>query len=314
MPTEKQRRIAAQRKLARQLAARQERARKQRRQALAGGGIVAVVVVVILVLVFATGVFGGSGKKSTAAPTGSAASRAAPTPTTAPSATASAGPTASPFPTRTFPTSTAKPVTTSGPCRYAESAALLKSPQAKNVGLPPDPAKTPNTGTVPITMTTSQGPITITLNRADAPCAVQSFGYLASKKFFDDTSCPRLVTSGIFVLQCGDPSNSQSGGPTYEYGEEINSHTAYTTGTVAMANSNQASNPKGATTGSQFFIIYKDSPTLPKNYSVVGTVTSGMNVVEKIAKAGSNNKLGPGDGTPIAGLTIKTATLGKASA
>jgi peptidyl-prolyl cis-trans isomerase B (cyclophilin B) len=300
MPTDKQRRAAAQRRLARQLAARQERARRQRRTALIGGGsAAAVVVVVILILVFATNIFSGG---SPAAVSSSS------------TATATAPATASPFAQTTFPTSTAKPQTTSGPCKYAQSADLLASPYTDKVGLPPDPNPTPSTGTVTVNATTSQGNLTFTLDRSKAPCAVQSFVYLAGKGVFNETSCPRLTTSGIYVLQCGDPSNTQGGGPAYQYKEEVSSSTDYSAGVIAMANSSTQDDPTAPTTGSQFFIIYKDSNSgLGKNYSVIGTVSAGMDVVQKVAAGGSDNSNAQGDGTPLLGMTFTKVTVGATS-
>ena len=299
MPTEKQRRQAAQRKLARQLVRRREAQRKRRQRNLTAGGVFAVVVVVILVLVFATDVFSGSHKKAAASPSPSASSSASATPSAAPTTPAS------PFATQTFAKASRKPKATTGACKYAETSALLKSPDSKDVGLPTDPASTPKTGTVKVSLTTSHGPMTFTLDRAAAPCAVQSFAYLAKKGLYNGSSCPRLVTSGIYVLQCGDPSNTQNGGPTYSYKQEANSKSSYTAGVIAMANTGQKNS-----TGSQFFIIYKDSNTgLQKNYSVIGKVTSGLSVVNSVAKAGSNNANQAGDGKPVLGLTIKSAKV-----
>jgi peptidyl-prolyl cis-trans isomerase B (cyclophilin B) len=295
VPTEKQRRQAAQRKIARQLERRREMQRKRRQRNLIAGGVFVVVLAVILVLVLATNVFSGSNKKSSASPSPSATASASASPT----------PTASPFPTPTFAKASRKPASTSGPCKYAETSTLLKSPYSKDVGLPPDPDPTPATGTVDVSLTTSQGALKFTLNRASAPCAVQSFVYLVKKGLYNNSSCPRLTTSGIYVLQCGDPSNSQQGGPTYNFEQETTSKTSYGAGVIAMANSGAKNS-----TGSQFFIIYKDSNTgLQKNYSVIGKVSSGMDVVNKVAKGGSDNSNASGDGKPILGLTIKSATV-----
>ena len=74
---------------------------------------------------------------------------------------------------------------------------------------------------------------------AHAPCAAESFTYLAGKKFFDNSICHRMVTSGIYVLQCGDPSATGTGGPDYRYNEEnlpTNKRPAYPEGVVAIAN------------------------------------------------------------------------------
>ncbi|HVX45291.1 MAG TPA: peptidylprolyl isomerase [Mycobacteriales bacterium] len=301
MPTEKQRRAAAQRRLARQLARRQEQRRKQKRLYAIAGSSFAVVAVVFLVLIFATDVFSGaSNDKSKNAASPSASSSAS----TTPSATAT-GPTPSPYATTTFATADRAPKSTSGPCQYAETADTLKSPYNKDVGLPPDPDPTPATGTAEVTMTTSQGDITLQLDRSAAPCAVQSFLYLAGKGFFNNTSCPRLTTKGIFVLQCGDPSSSQQGGPTYEYKEEITAKTKYSAGVIAMANSNNPPSTDKPTTSSQFFMIYKDSTSLPKDYSVIGKITKGLNIVQKVA----DGKSSPADdGKPILGMTIKSAS------
>jgi len=296
VPTNKQRRLAAQRKLARQLEHRREEARRRRNRNLAAGGVFAAVVVVVLVVLFATNVFSGSSKKAAATPTPSS---------TATSASSTPTATASPFKTVAFPKLTRAAKSTSGPCHYAEAKDLLASGSAKDIGLPPDPKPTPSKGTVKVSLTSSHGPMTFTLDRADAPCAVQSFVYDVQKGLFANTSCPRLVTSGIFVLQCGDPSNSQSGGPTYQYKEENMAKPNYGVGVIAMAHTDQ---PK--TTGSQFFIMYKDStPGLGKGYSIIGKVSAGMNVVQSVAKGGTNNKNAAGDGAPLLGLTLKTAKL-----
>lgn len=295
MPTEKQRRQAAQRKLARQIERRREAERKRRQRYAIGGSAFVVAAIVILVLFLATDVFGGAHKKAAASPSTSASATPSASPT----------PTASPFATPTFKPAGGKPQKTSGACAYAETATSLKNPYVKDVGLPTDPAVTPKTGTVDVSLQTTHGAMTFELNRADAPCAVQSFIYLVKKNFYNGTSCPRLVTTGIYVLQCGDPSNSQQGGPTYSYKQEATSKTNYGTGVIAMANTGQKNS-----TGSQFFIIYQDSNAgLKKNYSVIGKVTRGLSIVDNVAKAGSDNANQQGDGKPISGLTIKTATL-----
>ncbi len=122
--------------------------------------------------------------------------------------------------------------------------------------------------------------------------------------YFDNSPCHRLTTSGIFVLQCGDPTGTGTGGPGYTVLDENlnpglkdagNGAVIYPRLTVAMANSGPNSN------GSQFFIVYKDSP-LPPNYSVIGTVTKGMEIVDKVAAAGV--KGGKTDGSPVQQLVM----------
>jgi peptidyl-prolyl cis-trans isomerase B (cyclophilin B) len=191
------------------------------------------------------------------------------------------------------------------------------------------------TGTETMTLTTDQGTVSISLDLAKAPCAGSSFKYLAGKNFFNNTKCHRLTTSGIFVLQCGDPKGDGTGGPAYSFADEnlpvaapasasasaessasasasasaapTQSTVTYARGTVAMANSGPDTN------GSQFFILYKDSQMAP-NYSVIGTVVSGMDVVDKVAAGGAvdSNGAAASDGTPKTPITIQTLTVGAA--
>ncbi|MCX6418349.1 MAG: peptidylprolyl isomerase [Actinobacteria bacterium] len=122
--------------------------------------------------------------------------------------------------------------------------------------------------------------------------------------YFDNSPCHRLTTSGIFVLQCGDPTGTGTGGPGYTVIDENmnpglkdagSGAVIYPRLTVAMANSGPDTN------GSQFFIIYKDSP-LPPNYSVIGTITKGMEIVDKVAAAGVKD--GKSDGSPVQQLVM----------
>jgi len=160
-----------------------------------------------------------------------------------------------------------------------------------------------------MTMDTSQGVIKIEVDTAHAPCAAESFTYLAGKKFFDNTTCHRMVTSGIYVLQCGDPSATGTGGPDYRYNEEnlpTNKRPAYPEGVVAIAKTQDP-----GTSGSQFFIVYKDSE-LPADYTVLGHVTEGLDVIKKVAAGGvipDPQAQSPGDGKPKLQVKIKTLTM-----
>jgi peptidyl-prolyl cis-trans isomerase B (cyclophilin B) len=158
-------------------------------------------------------------------------------------------------------------------------------------------------------LATTCGDIDIALKTAAAPHTVNSFDFLAGKGFFDHTKCHRLTTNSIYVLQCGDPTGSGSGGPGYTIPDEnlkdksLKKNT-YPAGTVAMANTGQKH-----TGGSQFFLVYKDSP-LPPSYTPFGTIsTAGMKVLKKIADAGENT--GAGDGAPNATVVINKATVTK---
>ena len=85
---------------------------------------------------------------------------------------------------------------------------------------PPPTAGVPTSGTISYVLAMTNGKVTITLDRANAPCTVNSFVSLADQGYFDKTTCHRLADSGIFVLQCGDPTGTGNGGPGYEFANE----------------------------------------------------------------------------------------------
>lgn len=141
-------------------------------------------------------------------------------------------------------------------------------------------------------LATTCGDIGIELDAEKAPRTVNSFRFLAGEGYFDHTRCHRLVDEGIHVLQCGDPTGTGQGGPGYTIPDENLDAEAvgggtYPAGTVAMANTYNAQEDKGRDTGgSQFFLVYEDSP-LPPDYTPFGRITEGMDVLAKIAAAGS---------------------------
>ncbi|MFC9957923.1 peptidylprolyl isomerase [Streptomyces nigra] len=158
-------------------------------------------------------------------------------------------------------------------------------------------------------LATTCGDIDIALKASAAPHTVNSFDFLAGKGYFDHSKCHRLTTNGIYVLQCGDPTGTGTGGPGYTIPDEnlkdksLKANT-YPAGTVAMANTGQKH-----TGGSQFFLVYQDSQ-LPPSYTPFGTVSeSGMKVLKKIADAGEST--GAGDGAPNATVVIDKATVTK---
>jgi peptidyl-prolyl cis-trans isomerase B (cyclophilin B) len=184
-----------------------------------------------------------------------------------------------------------------------------------DVGTPP--ANVPNTGKDTLTMDTNLGAITATVDLAKAPCTGAAFNFLSSKKFWDGTKCHRLTTANIKVLQCGDPTakgkgyreTDGTGGPSFRYAEEnlpTNASPAYPKGTIAMAKTSSPSS-----TGSQFFIVYADTD-LPAEYTVLGTITKGLDIVDGVAKAGTDNANGQGDGHPKKEVDIKTLTMAAA--
>lgn len=277
MPTNKQRRQAAQRHLQRQLERRAELARRRRRTI---GILVTVVTVVVVVgaALLLTGVLGGDED------TGTAADGTSPVPTTSsPAATTNADGTVS--------------------CTYSPDES--GNPNLTDVGTPPDPEATPTEGTVTLRMATDQGDLALTLDRSTAPCATASFVYLTEQGFYDGSPCHRLVNQDAFgVLQCGDPTGEGSGGPTYKYAEEVTPETTYPRGTIAMA---KTSAPN--TTGSQFFLCFVDTQ-LPPEYTVVGTIDeAGLQVLETVA-AGGIEGVGPqGDGAPAIPVTIESMSV-----
>ncbi|MDP9406603.1 MAG: peptidylprolyl isomerase, partial [Actinomycetota bacterium] len=136
---------------------------------------------------------------------------------------------------------------------------------------------------------------------ASAPCTVASFTHLAREDYFDGTVCHRLTSQGIFVLQCGDPSGTGTGGPGYEFANENTEGATYGRGTLAMANAGPDTN------GSQFFLVYDESP-LPPDYSVFGTVTeAGLAVLDQIAAAGAEG--GAPDGAPATPVEVTDVAL-----
>jgi peptidyl-prolyl cis-trans isomerase B (cyclophilin B) len=164
-----------------------------------------------------------------------------------------------------------------------------------DVGLPPAvPDATPAAATIH----TNRGDIALTL-RAETACTVNSFAHLARHQYYDDTSCHRLTTEGIFVLQCGDPSGKGTGSPGYAYDDEQLDGSTYPAGTVAMANSGPNTN------GSQFFLVYRDT-VLDPHYTVFGHITAGLDVLQAIADGGSEPAR---DGTPKLRVRILSVTL-----
>ena len=275
MPSNKQRRQAAQRRLQRQLERRAELARKRRRNVLIGVTTAAVVLVVgVVLLLIGTG---GDGTDPAAAePTPS--SPAAPTPGVVDGSDGTCDWT----PTPVDPTA--------NPNLQADT------------GTPP--AEVTPTGTTEVDITTNVGPIGLTLDNANAPCAVASMVYLAGQGYFDDTVCHRETDSeGLKVLQCGDPSGTGAGGPAYEFPTQVTGDETYPRGTVAMANSGQGFD------GSQFFLVYGDSQ-LPPDYTVLGTIDeAGLATLDAIAANGNDGSNGPGDGAPTQEVRIQSLTV-----
>jgi cyclophilin family peptidyl-prolyl cis-trans isomerase len=148
-----------------------------------------------------------------------------------------------------------------------------------------------------ITIDTNYGKIVIETYDADAPNTVKNFVTLAEKGFYNGLTFHRVIKG--FMIQGGDPNGTGTGGPGYQFADELNPNTAsykagYKKGVVAMANAGPNTN------GSQFFIMTADYP-LPNAYTIFGKVVSGQEVVDTIA----NVKTGPND-KPVSPVTMKT--------
>ncbi|MGK5557453.1 peptidylprolyl isomerase [Actinomadura kijaniata] len=191
-----------------------------------------------------------------------------------------------------------KKATAAGACTYTKAE---EKGAPKNLGTPP--AKPVHTGTVQATIKTTQGDVGLELDGAKAPCATNSFTFLAEKDFWKNSFCHRLSTGeGLKMLQCGDPTGTGQGGPGYQFGNENTEGATYKKGTLAMANAGPGTN------GSQFFLVYGDSQLTP-DYTVFGKITKGMDVLEKVA-AGGIDKPGPdGTGAPKKKVTIQDVSI-----
>jgi cyclophilin family peptidyl-prolyl cis-trans isomerase len=143
-----------------------------------------------------------------------------------------------------------------------------------------DPSKTYD-----VVIKTNCGSFTIQLDQKQSPNAAASFVALVQAKYFDQTIFHRIVPG--FVIQGGDPTASGEGGPGYTTVDKPPATAAYTHGVVAMAKT--AAQPAGAA-GSQFFVVTANDAGLPPDYAIIGKVTSGLDVVDRIGKLGDQNE------------------------
>ena len=233
--------------------------------------------------------------------------QAAPTTTAVSSATATSSAVTTPA---VAPTLAVDPSLPTVDCAYPAERGASK-PVALPANLTP-----PAEGLVQVDLDTSAGPIGLTLDRAEAPCTVESMVNLVLQDYYNDTPCHRLTNQGIFVLQCGDPTGKGSGGPGYTVQDEppvnlapyeVNGQdtgsSIYPRGTIAMA---KTAAPNSG--GSQFFLVYKDSP-LPPVYTVFGQIDeAGLATLDAVAAKGLAGGA-VADGAPADGVQIVTATI-----
>lgn len=191
----------------------------------------------------------------------------------------------SPTPGSVSPGTSASP----GGCAYAPAGT-----PAKPVN-PPPVTGVVTTGTVKYVLKMTNGDVTLTLDRKRAPCTVNSFISLADQGFFDQTKCHRLSDSGIFILQCGDPTGTSRGGPGYQFASETTGRDTYRSGVVAMANAGPGTN------GSQFFFVWEDSSALDAkpDYTIFATVDkASRDIVAGMAAEGQDGTNPDGSGKP----------------
>ncbi|GAB2770053.1 peptidylprolyl isomerase [Amycolatopsis magusensis] len=291
MATNQQRREAAKRKLERQLTRRAERAKRRR---IIGVGVTIVVVGLVagLVVFLVT-----RDREDVAADPAASDSPSTPAPIQIPTERA-------PEPKRPQPL--ADPVSCEYPVEEGKPAAKpVNAPAAGQVA---------SNGTVGVTMKTTAGDIPLTLNKALAPCTVNSFVNLVNQGFYTDTECHRLGTEGLQMLQCGDPQATGMGGPGYTFDDEVFPELSYGRGILAMANAGKDPATGKGTNGSQFFMVYGDAQ-LPPNYTVFGTIGDpGLEVLDKVARDGIDAESAAtsqdGTGKPKTPVKFTAATVG----
>jgi cyclophilin family peptidyl-prolyl cis-trans isomerase len=206
--------------------------------------------------------------------------------TTVPEASTSAGVTTSGAATST--TAVALPM----PCPKEDGS----SEKTQSFGAAPPMCIDP-TKTYIADVATNKGGFTITFDATKAPQTVNNFVYLARYHYFDGVPCHRIIPN--FVVQCGDPTGTGSGGPGYTFNDELPEAGEYQLGSVAMANSGPNTN------GSQFFIITGDNGmALDPNYSLFGQVTDGFEGAVRAMEAA-----GTEEGEPTEPITLQTVTI-----
>jgi peptidyl-prolyl cis-trans isomerase B (cyclophilin B) len=216
-----------------------------------------------------------------------------------PLAACSAGPAA--------PAASSAPSSASAPAAAPEGCSYPVEGEAAKPVQPPPTEGVPTSGTVEYTLAMTGGDVTITMDRSATPCTVNSFVSLAEQGYFDGTRCHRLADSGIFVLQCGDPTGTGRGGPGYTFADELSGQESYQRGVVAMANAGPGTN------GSQFFLVWDDSTNLDRqpNYTIFGRMDSASrDVVAQIAGEGQDGSNPDGTGKPNNPAEITRVTKG----
>jgi peptidyl-prolyl cis-trans isomerase B (cyclophilin B) len=216
------------------------------------------------------------------------------------------------------PSATATAAAVTEPAHHCTYTSQASSTDVVKASLPPS---TPDwSATYTATINTNRGPIVIKLANSKATCTVNSFVHLAETNFWNNTQCHRVSDSdSLYMLQCGDPTakatealscsganEAGGGGPGYSFDDENLTGATYPAGTVAMANGGANTN------GSQFFLVFQNTQ-LSASYTPFGTITSGLDILQNVAKAGTScTYAGAGGGVPKDKVVINSVSIKKA--
>jgi len=188
-------------------------------------------------------------------------------------------------------------ITGETPCPAADGS---ESRAASFEKAPPTCIDTTKTYTA--TVLTNKGEFTIVLDAMQAPLTVNNFVTLARYRYFDGTTCHRAIKD--FVVQCGDPTATGTGGPGYAFADELPAAGSYRLGSLAMANSGPNTN------GSQFFVITgEQGVALPPSYTLFGQVTNGLDSTVPALNAASNQDPAANGVPPAETLQIISVTI-----
>ncbi|MGD9703865.1 MAG: peptidylprolyl isomerase [Acidimicrobiia bacterium] len=290
MGTDKRERQKANRQLRlEEMAKVQQQQKYKRRGVLIGVGIAAAVLLALLFSIFGGGDDDGEAQTSTTLASGEAtvtttvASGEATVTTAQPSATVPGA-----------------AITGETPCPPDDGSAERTITFEQSPPMCIDPA-----ASYTAEIETNLGAMTVELDATKAPNTVNNFVVLARYHYFDGIVCHRAVPG--FVVQCGDPEGTGSGGPGYEFDDELPAEGEYVIGSLAMANSGANTN------GSQFFIITGDSgAALPADYSLFGQVTEGLDTTVKALDALGNDDPASSGVPPLGLIQISKVTITEA--
>jgi cyclophilin family peptidyl-prolyl cis-trans isomerase len=182
----------------------------------------------------------------------------------------------------------------------AAGCKTVEAPAPKGEGSLKKPSERLKRGTTYVaTVKTSCGEFQITLDSRRAPRTGGSFKYLADQKLYDGLTFHRI--SAGFVIQGGDPKGDGTGGPGFKVVEKPPPDLTYQKGVVAMA---KAANEPPGTSGSQFFVVTAEDTPLPPEYALVGKVTAGQDVVDRIGVLPTTSDEQPAEPVVIDSITV----------